>query len=152
MKRLCFKLRRGTSLVEILAAMAILLLGILAIIQVFPGGFTSILYGRSVSQAQMLTRGMVEAQRVRFAEMPDGVIAMDPVTGAPNPLLAVKENLLDYPPDANLPNSKVLADPRFSDVNKARRVIGETTKIPPPTLTSPYMPAGGDGAQRLPVS
>src|SRR5439155_5525281 len=64
----------------------------------------------------------------------------------------VKDNILDYPPDANLPNSKVLPDPRFSDVNKARRVIGETTKIPPPTTTSPYMPVGGDGAQRLPVS
>src|SRR5207249_5726989 len=97
MKRLCFKLRRGTSLVEILAAMAILLLGILAIIQVFPGGFTSILYGRSVSQAQMLTRGLVEYQRVRYAEMPSGVIAIDPRTGTPNPLVAIKDDLSDYP-------------------------------------------------------
>ena len=78
MKRLCFKLRRGTSLVEILAAMAILLLGILAIIQVFPGGFTSILYGRSVSQAQMLTRGMMEFARVRFAELPTGDTGKSP--------------------------------------------------------------------------
>jgi len=147
MKRLCLKQRRGTSLVEILAAMAILLLGILAIIQVFPGGFTSILYGRSVSQAQMLTRGMIEAAGVRYAEMPSGVIAMDPSTGFPNPLVAVKEDLGDYPQSPN-----VLPDPRFSDVNKARRVIGETTKIPPPSTNSPYMPVSGAAGERLPVS
>src|SRR5207245_6457372 len=37
-------------------------------------------------------------------------------------------------------------DTRFSDINKVRRVLGETTRIPAPTTSSPYVPP------RVPIS
>src|SRR2546428_4306818 len=81
--------RRGTTLVEILVAMVILLLGIFSLVQLFPTGFTSILYGRSVSQAQALTNGMVQAARLNASELPDLVEVVNPITGKPFPWLPV---------------------------------------------------------------
>jgi hypothetical protein len=147
MKRFVYRAHRGSSLVEILVAMVILLVGIYSLVRLFPSGFTTILYGRNVSTAQALARGMLEQARVQASTMPDGIIAMNPVTGTAYPMLPVADELLRFPLDRNVP-----PDPRFSDVNKVRRVLGETTKIPAPTTNSPYMPSDGSTGQQLPVS
>jgi hypothetical protein len=141
-------------LVEIMVAMLVLLFGIFTLVRLFPTGFTSILYGRNVSQAHALTQGVIQAARSHYADLPDTVEAIDP-GGLPFPSLAVAEELTQYPP-APANNGVTLTsgpppDPRFSDINKVRRVVGETTRIPAPTTTSLYMPSAG-GGQREPVS
>jgi hypothetical protein len=150
-----YRARRGTSLVEILVAMLVLLLGIFTLVRLFPTGFTSILYGRNVSMAQALTSGVIQAARTNAGKLPDDVEAIGP-NGLPFPSLDPTQELTQYPlPPANA-NGLILTmgpppDARFSDINKVRRVVGETTRIPAPTTTSPYMPADGSG-QRVPVS
>lgn len=147
MRRFLYRARRGTSLVEILVAMVILLIGIYSLVRLFPAGFTMILYGKNVSQAQTLTRGMVEAAKLRYDQLPNGILAMDPIRQSAYPELPVDQELMGFQPDP-----KGAPDTRFSDVNKVRRVLGEGTKIPAPTITSPYMPVDRATGQRLPVS
>src|SRR5437588_12779928 len=89
------RLRRGASLVEVLVAMVVLLFGILALVRLFPAGFTSIIYGRNVSEAQMLTRGILEEARVRSDQLPDAVLAMNPLTATSYPSLPVDAELTD---------------------------------------------------------
>jgi hypothetical protein len=140
-------------LVEILVAMVVLLFGIFTLVRLFPTGFTSILYGRNVSQGTALMQGVIQAARTHHNELPEAVEAFDP-NGLPFPMLAVADELTQYP--LNPTNGVTLTsgpppDARFSDINKVRRVVGETTRIPAPTTTSLYMPAAG-GGQRVPVS
>lgn len=139
MKRFVNRAHRGVSLVEVLVAMVILLVGIYSLVRLFPSGFTTILYGRNVTQATALTKAMIEQARVRVNELPDGVAAFDPMRRTLFPMLAVDQELTPFQPDPNQ-----APDARFSDINKVRRVLGEAVKIPAPT-SSPYMPG-------LPVS
>jgi prepilin-type N-terminal cleavage/methylation domain-containing protein len=135
MKRFTYRAHRGVSLVEVLVAMVILLIGIYSLVQLFPSGFTSILYGRNVSLANALTNGLIQSARVRAGELPDAVIAFDPVTQAAFPNLAIDQELTPYQPNAGQ-----APDARFSDINKVRRVLGEGIKVPAPTVGSPYVP------------
>src|SRR5438046_6867942 len=112
MKRFLYRAHRGATLVEILVAMVILLVGIYSLVRLFPSGFTTIIYGRNVSMAQALTRGMLDVWRVRYDELPKAVIAVDPTTRAAVPQLAVDQELTAYQPVANQ-----APDTRFSDVN-----------------------------------
>jgi hypothetical protein len=128
------KLRKGVSLVEVLVAMVILLLGIFAMVRLFPTGFTTILYGRNVTEGGVLTHSMIQAAVQNYAGLPDDIEGMTP-NGAANPALPIAQELALYQPNANQP-----PDPRFSDINQARRIIGETTRIPAPTINSPYLP------------
>jgi hypothetical protein len=126
---------RGASLVEVLVAMVVLLLGILGLVRVFPTGFTTILYGRNVSQATVLANRMLQNAEVHAANMPDVVESFDPNLKVANPALPVGNELLAYQPAANQ-----APDTRFSDLNQIRRVLGETTRIPAPVTNSPYLP------------
>ena len=94
MKRFLVRARRGTSLIEILVAMVILLVGIYSLVQLFPSGFSLIIYGRNVTQAHALASGMLEDWRVRHDTLPDAVIALNPVTL--NPELPPSEELLPF--------------------------------------------------------
>ena len=134
------------SLVEVLIAMVILLLGVFSLVRLFPTGFTTILYGRNVSMGQTLTHGMVEYAWSRQQNLPDVVMAFNPVTQTTFPSLPITDELTTFQPDP-----KQAPDTRFSDLNKIRRVLGETTRIPAPVMNSPYMPDAG-GGQRTAVS
>jgi len=147
MKRFVYRAHRGVSLVEVLVAMVILLVGIYSLVRLFPSGFTTILYGRNVTMATALARGMVEEARVRANDLPEGVIAFNPITKVAFSMLPVDQELTPYQTTFGAP-----PDARFSDLNKVRRVLGEATKIPAPTTGSPYMPPDGQTGQRLPVS
>jgi hypothetical protein len=135
----------GTSIVEILVAMVILVIGIFGIIRVFPIGFGMIGYGEQVSRAEKLANAALESARARAANLPDGVV---PITPDPqNPLMALLDpsvtpavEAYDFSNPAwnGLPTDPLAA--RFFGFNRTRRVMGETTKIPPPTANVPYMP------------
>lgn len=100
---------RGTTLVEILTTLAILAVGILGVARMFAGGFGVIKRSENVTFASRLAERELERLRARSHTLPQGVALL---TGA--------------------------AMPSLHEVNKAdlRQIIGETVKIPGPSLSS----------------
>jgi hypothetical protein len=123
--------------VEILVALVVLVIGIFSLVRLFPLGFGSILYGEGVTRGNALTRAELERVRAQAANMPDGIAPLHPQLGIVDVALEKGAELLPYP---NPPVPGIPPDPRFSDLNRFRRVFGETTKIPAPTSDSPYLP------------
>ena len=88
--------RPGQSLVEVLVAMVVLLIGIFGIIQIFPRGFGIINYSEHVSQAQSLARAALESARANAQNLPDSVVPID-FTGTLNGTLTLTDNAADSP-------------------------------------------------------
>jgi hypothetical protein len=138
----------GTSLVEILVAMVVLVIGIFSLIRLFPLGFGSILYGENATRGNALARAELEKIRSAASNLPDGIGPIHPETNTVDTALQPQQQFLPYKPVVDLPE-----DPRFSGANRFRRVWGETAKIPAPTSDSPYLPIVDPGTGlREPVS
>jgi hypothetical protein len=129
--------RRGTSLVEILVALVVLVIGIFSLVRLFPIGFGTILYGEGVTRGNALARAELERVRAAAGNMADGVVPIDPETGRVDVTLQKGIEFLPYP-YPSVPG--VAPDPRFSDLNRYRRVFGESTKVPAPTSEFPGLP------------
>ncbi|MBI3721717.1 MAG: hypothetical protein HY248_04115, partial [Fimbriimonas ginsengisoli] len=129
------RLLPGTSLVEILVVLVILVIGIFSLVRLFPVGFSSILYGENVTRGSALTKSELERLRSASINLPDAIGPINPVNGTVDVALDPGAELLPFQPDPKLPE-----DPRFSDLNHYRRVWGETAKIPAPTSECAYMP------------
>src|SRR5438105_3353964 len=123
----------GQSIVEILVAMVVLLIGIFGIIRLFPTGFGIIQYGQDVSQARKMVQGALEVARANAANLPDAVVPIDPGTGG------MDTNYVPSTEDGDF-TQPVPADMRFFGLNRTRRVLGEQTKIPSPTSGVLYQP------------
>jgi prepilin-type N-terminal cleavage/methylation domain-containing protein len=136
--------RRGSSLVEVLVVMVIFAIGILAVVQIFPGGFRVLSQTRNQSTAAQLARDEIErlkAKRSMLAEQivpvryrfVAGDVQIEPdADRRPNDLgssgiqLRQDGELLDA--SANpLGNWQYL-----SFANLTRRVIGEGNLVPAP--------------------
>jgi Tfp pilus assembly protein FimT len=66
---------RGTTLIEILVTIVIFLIGILAVLQIFPKGFQILVYGRNQSVASALARDEVERLESRASELPAMIVS-----------------------------------------------------------------------------
>lgn len=118
----------GTSLVEVLTVIVVLLVGIFAAVRLFPAGFS---VNRQTSQADMATR-LANAEIDRFtagaANLMDAIAPgyTDPTSGA-----FVFDELAtpdDLSPNLNPPTG---VDAYYvSDINRFRHVIGETVRVP----------------------
>ncbi|MGC8864068.1 MAG: hypothetical protein ACP5R5_15025, partial [Armatimonadota bacterium] len=64
--------RKGTSLVEILVVMVVLLVGIMTIIQMFPTGFCVVRAGESQTIATRLAQQELERWKSMAANLPVG--------------------------------------------------------------------------------
>lgn len=130
---------RGTSLVEVLVVLAILSIGIFAIIRIFPEGFVSIKGTGNSTKAQGLTDELTDYLRKHQESLPDGIAALDPGSGnvLPNVHPLDMQSNFTYI-DNPFVTGPARPDPRFSQYNRARRVFGETVKIPAPVLN--FMP------------
>src|SRR4051812_39066347 len=140
----------GTSIVEVLVAMVVLVIGIFGIIRVFPTGFSVIQYGEHVSAASKLLNAALEQARSNSQNLPDAMVPIvyDPKTGIGTPDINFTPAAEAH--DLNLPVTALAADPnlaRFTGFNRTRRVIGETTKIPAPSTDVPYMPIDPEAPQ-----
>ena len=130
---------RGTSLVEVLVVLVILLIGVFAIIQVFPLGFTLLRNSESRINSTRLAHGLMEKVQSESANLPDAVV-YSYFTGASGSI--TRRFVVDEDPDDLSGDS---TDPYYSDLNKFRFIVGEPVKIglPTPTATgvsgSPYM-------------
>lgn len=135
---------RGTSLVEVLVVMVIFLLGILAVLQIFPGGIKVLAQSRDRAIGTALSRGEMERIKGRTDQLPEAILPVtatwtsvgvrlevdsDRVPTELGPVASAMDssgNLLDA--DGNVLGPWEL----FSGANTTRRVIGEGGVIPAP--------------------
>ena len=68
----------GTTLIEVLVVIVIFLVGILAVVQIFPKGFQILLFSRNASVATALSRDEIERLKSRPDQLPDGIVALYP--------------------------------------------------------------------------
>lgn len=131
----------GTTLIEILVVIVVFLIGILAVVQIFPKGFQLLLLNRNRLVAQTLARDYVEMLKSRPDQMPEMIVSayydtngnliIDP-TKDPNDLstLGATLNLNGYCTDASgngLNNWEYI-----TGSNIFRHVIGEGRRVPAP--------------------
>jgi len=111
------KEREGISLVEVLVALAVFVVGILAVVRMFPGGFVAVKHSENVTLADRLAQAELERWRNKAANIPSGILPW-----GWNPAAGAYTVLPDTDPE----------DLRDPDVNKFRRIHAEVTKIPVP--------------------
>ena len=75
MERLTVRQRqRGTSLIEVLVVIVVFLVGILAIVQIFPFGLDSLRASRAISLANSLARSEVQRLQGNSAQLPEAIV------------------------------------------------------------------------------
>lgn len=130
----------GTSLVEILVVIVIFLIGILAVVQIFPRGFRLLLTSRNNSVATAIGRDEVERLKSNPDLLPEAIL---PVRYSGNvPLI---DNTIN-PRSLGPTGDRIFSDGRLfsggsavkddwelaSGPNIARRIIGEGQRVPAP--------------------
>lgn len=128
--------RQGISLIEILVVLVILLIGILSIVRLFPPGFLA----NKNAEAQTLASRLAKQETDRFASssanLMDSIVPIKPIDNGGKLVFIVD---LDATPDdmSDTKTAVLGADPYFySNVNKHRRIINETVRIPIPSPTA----------------
>jgi hypothetical protein len=110
--------RKGTSLIEILVVMVVLLVGIMTVIQMFPTGFRVVRQAESRTIASRLAQQEIERWKNMAANLPDGIL---PVDASGN----VLNDQMPGPPFEGITASGTLGNAR-----NMRWVRGEITPIP----------------------
>ncbi len=143
----------GTTLIEILVVIVVFLVGILAVIQIFPKGFQLLLLTRSKLTAQALAREYVEQLKSRPDQLPSQIVSAHYDNGNividsgkdPNDLgpIGTTLNINGFMTDAALNG---LGNWQFLTAsNVTRRVIGEGQRVPAPQVVG----AAGSGTAYL---
>lgn len=108
---------RGTSVIEILVVMVILLVGIMSIVRLFPGGFAAVRHAESITFANRMAQAELERLKTFDENIPAGILPIDPKEDIWN-------NVHPGPPYKDADSGS------FDNIDTFRRVMGETTKIP----------------------
>src|ERR1051325_3742726 len=122
----------GFSLIEIMVVLIILLIGIFAIVRLFPQGFAGITRTGDLTIATALAQQQIDSQKNQLS-VPEAIVGFDPLTGLVDPTI---------PPDfindlAGGGPSLGGRDPYFwSNINRLRHIIGETFRIPGPSTNT----------------
>jgi hypothetical protein len=147
-RTLAFSSRRSitaTTLVEVLVVIVVFLVGILAIAQIFPGGLKILTRTRNTSMAYTLGRSQLETLKSRPDSLPEAIVPVSySLTGGVY-LPSVNYDRLpnEYSPvSTQISNTGIAAETGRawqlgSGSNVARRVIGESHRIPAPRSMSP---------------
>ena len=122
--------RKGTSLVEILVVMVVLLIGIMTVIQMFPTGFRVVRTAESQTIATRLAQQELERWKSMSANLPVGILPIDDRTD-----IAWNDQKPAPPFEAFLkePNGDwTKVGNRYARGNalNVRQIIGESTLIP----------------------
>ena len=122
--------KKGTSLVEILVVMVVLLVGIMTIIQMFPTGFRVVRAGESRTIATKFSGREIERWKNMASNVPEGILPIDDdgnvLNGQyPGPPFEIFRHDADgsYITDANGHYVR-------GNVLNIRQVVGEKTSIP----------------------
>ena len=110
--------RRGVSLIEVLVVLALLVLGILVIIRLYPSGFFSITSVGNAALADSLGQAAVQTQAQNTAGLPESIL---PVNSTTKDLTLASTADASYDPD----------DPALLD--NARVINNETITVPAAT-------------------
>jgi len=128
--------RQGISLVEVLVTIAVFLLGIVAVVRMFPRGFAVVKHSEEVTLANRLAQAEIERWKGMAGNLPGGLLpyGYDAELGIFTVLPQLDPDNLRlpavWPVTSRFPNG---TNPYYySDVNKFRYVYAEATKIPVP--------------------
>jgi prepilin-type N-terminal cleavage/methylation domain-containing protein len=135
----------GFSLIEILVVLVVLLIGILAIVRLFPPGFLIIGRTYDLTVGQSLSQQQLDAERNMLAP-PASVVCLRPdgalnANGTPIIVSNIRpDDMTDFiVGDPALSNR----DPYYaSNINRYTRVLGEQFRVPIPNSNA----GGGNGA------
>lgn len=153
--------RRGTSLIEVLVVIVVFLVGILAVIQVFPGGFRLLNRTRDAAMATQLARAEAERLKGRAEQLPEMILAVryewtgsdflirDDSDRRPNDLGPVGSSLGADGVLRDAANNPIGRWEGLSGANVMRRVVGESSRIPAPRLINPNDPDSYGGLMVL---
>jgi len=152
MKSLSIKSERGSSLIEVLVVMVVLVVGIFTVIRIFPVGFDLLQYTGNASIAHRLADSEVEFWRKNAENLPDAVVAiapgpsgrltLDPIGQRPNDFVTGTGAFGDDPGNRQRAIDEVArwqadtsddAVDRWVGPNRNRRIIGEVARIPAPS-------------------
>lgn len=135
----------GTSLVELLVVIVVFLIGILAVLQIFPGGLRILTNTRNMAVARQLSRAQIEMLKARANVLGEMVLdvqyAVIGSTGSLNIFVdgTHNQNDLGHPGTAIDPAGNVIlgADTigrwdLISASNRTRRVVAEGGRVPSP--------------------
>lgn len=134
----------GTTLIEILVVIVIFLIGILAVVQIFPGGFKVLRATRDLSVATALSRAEIERIKANSAQLPEMVLRVNYTWSAGSVVISAdtERGPEDLGPVASgLDANGVLYDASnnplgswqyLSGANVQRRIIGEGRRVPAP--------------------
>lgn len=153
--------RRGTSLIEVLVVIVVFLVGILAIVQVFPGGFRLLNRTRDAAMATQLARAEAERLKGRAEQLPEMILAVryewtgsdflirDDSERRPNDLGPVGSSLGADGVLRDASDNPIGRWEGLSGANVMRRVVGESSRIPAPRLINPNDPDSYGGLMVL---
>ncbi len=136
--------QRGTTLVEVLVVIVVFLVGILAVAQIFPGGFRILDRTRDAAMASALLDTELERLKAKGGSVPNYVAAVQPLG---NGLYAVDitRSPQDYAPNATGIRQDGVAmagatptEPwtLVSGANHFRRIVGEGHRLSAPRFLS----------------
>lgn len=127
--------RRGATLIEMIAAIAVLTLGILVLLKVFPGGFFVVRMGENRTLANALARQELERWKNNATSLPAGILGLFPDA---NGVIAYDSSI--SPDRLTLTEAETQRlqqfglDPYYFDgVNRFRRIMAEKVRIPVPS-------------------
>jgi hypothetical protein len=140
------RLRRGTSLIEVLVVIVVFLIGILALVQIFPGGFKLLNRTRDNAMATELGRGEVERLKARVDQLPEMILPVDYQWTGSDYLVVANSSRL--PAEMGPNASGLLANGNLIDAsnnvlgrwdeltgaNLTRRIVREGRRVPAPRL------------------
>lgn len=122
-------MRRGTTLVEVLVVMVILLVGILAVVQIFPRGFQILTLAKKNSQATQLSRDEAERLKSRTDGIPEQILG----DALPSQLSLHPECTIDS--GGIVYNASSVPQGNWASnvaANHRRRILGEAHRVPAP--------------------
>lgn len=131
----------GTTLIEILVVIVVFLVGILAVVQIFPKGFQLLLLNKNKIIAQALARETVEQLKSRPDQLPEQIVSAY-YDGSGNLIVDSSKDPNDLGTLASAINSNGFGVDQgnnplgpwqlYTGSNIFRRVIGEGQRVPSP--------------------
>src|SRR5687767_3520162 len=127
---------RGISLIEVLVVLVLLLIGIFSVVRLFPGGFLVNRQTEEATYAGRLARQQLDFYTQLSANLMDAIVPVTPVPGGSGYAFQIDSGSLPDDLTPGRPNALGVDPYCYSDLNKIRRVLGETVRIPSPSATS----------------
>lgn len=140
----------GTSLIEVLVVIVVFLVGILAVVQIFPPGLAVLRLNRAQTLATSLARAEVQRVLGQSAQLPERIVAGS-FDASGTVFILSQTDPSNYNPPVTNPgnigeidaNGQVLIGgtpighwPLQTGANKINRIIGEGRPVPQPTLVN----------------